>query len=37
MRNEEGIDNRKIATKFKFKCYDTEFDSVVRFGTTCGI
>ena len=35
--NEEGIDKRKIAMKFKFKSYDTVFDFVVRFRTSCGI
>ena len=37
MRNEEGIDKRKIATKFTFKSYNTVFDFVVQFGTTCAI
>ena len=37
MRNEEGIEKRKIAIKFKFKSYSTAFDFVVRFSTTCGI
>ena len=31
MRNEEGIGERKLATRLNFKRYDTVFDFVVRF------
>ena len=34
MKNEEGIDERKLVTKFNFKSYDTVFDVLVRFCTT---
>ena len=37
MTNEDGIDERKVATKGTFKSYDTVFDFGVRFGTTRGI
>ena len=29
MRNEEGIDKRKLAIKFNFKSYNTVFDFVM--------
>ena len=37
MKNEEGMDIRKTATKFNFKSYDTVFDFVMRFRTIYGI
>ena len=36
MRNEEGIDKSKVATKFNFKSYDAVFYIVVRCSATGG-
>ena len=37
IRNEEGTDDGKVATKFNFKSYETFSVFIVRFGITCGI
>ena len=34
MWNEEGIDERKVVTRFNFKSYNTVFDIVVGVCTT---